>query len=1057
MIDVTTLSPTDQLYRQVLFTPCESKEHLQDWIRMFLDLDFPDCTVDPESTSNPMDLLWEIYREGMDGTNEDFMSVLAYAARDSYKCVEKGTFILADSGLKPVEDIRIGDMVWSGKAWRPVTAWIHDGKKDGFRLELKNGLTLTGSPIHRVIAWEPGKVPGWKKLAELTDRDVVCADTQSQLAATPIDQARYDEGYLCGILAGDGCLTQMDKGGAVTLSTADEYVRNFWQNYCLRIAGVPPKNKKSRKYDYVICNKAVREHLRSLGMEPLPTHEKKVPASCLGDRSRMAGFVSGLLDTDGSVSKQKSLIIPLTSRRLLEGVQTILAALGVNAHLRSNKRLYNIQNHIVHTLVINGHDVPGLLRAGIVLKAKKAQMIDWTLDQFNVHDNIPVAQLGVLLEKFPTKKIRKGGPRKPTIAGKVVSRAKLRRFLEYGKENGYLTNSEYTYWSGVAANRWVPVKSVSSVVADFYDLTVETDHSYWSNGLISHNTLLTSAMEVLALIHLQRDIAHVAAILQQSNKAAEYVAGFLAKPAFFGFVVTDNARKVEFVRYTHSRDGRILNEKEWKALPPEEKAGFERRMNYIHILVATVKSMNSEHVPFFCLDEVDLADPKALEEGRLIPCERDGKLPITFQTSTRKTAFGPVQQAIDKAQKDPKYKLNVRHWNIIDVTQACPPERHLPEEGKIPIWVNRDLLEAKSESDYQGMNPEDRKGYERLEGYKGCLSKCRLFPACRGLLVDRQKSRSPLLKSHARVTQVFGEVDTETALAQLLCLKPTSQGLIYPHFNREIHMKSAAEMASMMTGDAYPDTFGKMDLLKLAMERGFRIYSGMDWGFTHAFAVVTGILVGQNFYVVDCIEIVGLELAERIDICDRQIKWLNPIIYPDNEDPASIKTFRRHGYRMMDFKKDIIAGVNAVRWKLKPALGAPPQMYFLSGDRPIDAMLTKLAQYHWKYDTSNRPMVGTPDDSDGDDAITALRYVCQNLFGNRGRVVAASETVSPVVVPGAPANPAPRMESWMQSYLSGTLGLDVDLMDPDDGVVVGGGRDDGEGTGRKGGFVWSMD
>jgi intein/homing endonuclease len=1052
MLDVTTLAPSDQLFRRALFTPCGTREHLQDWIRTFLDLDLPDCTVDPESNSNPIDLIWELYSKGMDGKDENFMSVLAYASRDSYKCVEKGTFILADSGLKLVEDIRIGDMVWSGKAWRPVTAWIHDGKKDGFRLELKNGLTLTGSPIHRVIAWEPGKVPGWKKLAELTDRDVVCADTQSQLAATPIDQARYDEGYLCGILAGDGCLTQMDKSGAVTLSTADEYVRNFWQNYCLRIAGVPPKNKKSRKYDYVICNKAVREHLRSLGMEPLYAHEKKVPASCLGDRSRMAGFVSGLLDTDGSVSKQKSLIISLTSRRLLEGVQTILAALGVNAHLRSSKRLYNIQNHIVHTLVINGHDVPGLLRAGIVLKTKKAQTIDWTLDQFNVHDNIPVVQLRVLLEKFPTKKIRKGGPRKPTIAGKVVSRAKLRRFLEYGKENGYLTNSEYTYWSGVAANRWVPVKSVSSVVADFYDLTVETDHSYWSNGLISHNTLSTSVMEILGLVHMNRDIAHVAAILQQSLKAVEYVGNFLAKPAFYGFVTTDNSRRVEFVRYTHRHDGRILTEREWKDLPPDEKAGFDRRMNYIHILVATVKSMNSEHVPFFVSDETDLADPRALQEGQMIPCVRDGKLPITFMTSTRKTAFGPVQKAIDNAEKS---RLNIRHWNIVDVAESCPPERHRPEEGRIPIWVNRDLLSAKSDSDFQAMTEEDRKGYTRLDGYHGCLRNCRLFPACRGLLVDRQKSKSPLLKPLAVITDTFGRVDTETALAQLLCLKPTSEGLIYPHFSRQVHMRTAAEMASMMTGEAFPDSFGKMDLLKLAKERGFRIYAGLDHGFTHAFAVVTGILVGQNFYVVDCIEAPGLELAERIDICDKQIKWLEPIIYPDNEDPASIKTFRRHGYRMMDFKKDIMAGVNAVRWKLKPALGAPPQMYFLSGDRPLDTMLTKLAQYHWKYDASHQPMVGTPDDSDGDDAITALRYVCQNLFGNKGRVVTAPDTVSPIVTPGV-TNPAPQVQDWMQSYLSGTLGLDVDYVDPEDGVVVGRNRG-GEGTGRKGGFVWSMD
>src|SRR4051812_83939 len=80
-----TVLNKDELLKKVLFVPCESKQDLQTWIRVYLDIDFPDCIVSEESNSSPMDLIWEIYDKARKNSDETFSRVMAYAARGTFK------------------------------------------------------------------------------------------------------------------------------------------------------------------------------------------------------------------------------------------------------------------------------------------------------------------------------------------------------------------------------------------------------------------------------------------------------------------------------------------------------------------------------------------------------------------------------------------------------------------------------------------------------------------------------------------------------------------------------------------------------------------------------------------------------------------------------------------------------------------------------------------------------------------------------------------------------------------------------------------------------------
>ena len=185
-------------------------------------------------------------------------------------------------------------------------------------------------------------------------------------------------------------------------------------------------------------------------------------------------------------------------------------------------------------------------------------------------------------------------------------------------------------------------------------------------------TLGAAVLEVLMILHLGRDVAHMAAIEQQAQEAQTYVKTFFRKPYLRDFVEGDNLRETKIVRFYNSRTDHSLTRKEYERLTKEEQGQheemfrvlteYEDREQYIKVILCTMRSANSEHVPFFCIDEVDVvANPTAYEEAKNIPAARDGKLSITMLTSTRKFAFGLVQKEIDE-----KEKTGERRWRWMD-------------------------------------------------------------------------------------------------------------------------------------------------------------------------------------------------------------------------------------------------------------------------------------------------------------------------------------------------------------------------------------------------------
>jgi hypothetical protein len=557
----------------------------------------------------------------------------------------------------------------------------------------------------------------------------------------------------------------------------------------------------------------------------------------------------------------------------------------------------------------------------------------------------------------------------------------------------------------------------------------------------SFKTLGVAALEVVVMLHMSLSVAHMAAIEKQAKKAQQYVKESFNKEHLRDFLTIKNETRIEVTRYANRLTGVQLTQAEFEELSPPEKTEYDRKWNYLTIVVCTMAGANSEHVPFMVVDEVDVVlkqNVPAYEEAKLIPSPWQGVRPITLYTSTRKFSFGLVQKELDEAEET---GLLAIHWNIVDVTEKCPPERHLPQEPKIPIWYrepggqNRGI--SLSEDDFKLLSDEKKKDFKQTEGFVGCLKNCKFFFACRGQLASKQKEKdSPLsmLKEIDHSQGLFRKVSPGMGNAQLLCKKPSEEGLIFARLDREIHMLTAAEMAEKITGDEYEPNFTKAQLLALMKDRGMTFSSGMDHGHAHNFAVVTGGLDGHRAFIIDVQSAAELELAHKIKLLtdvfgdpklpveEKKGMGIEPKIYGDTADPGSNKSIRKAGFKIADWKKgpdSVYHGIEVLRSKIDPAIG-DPEIFFLSGDPGVELLYLRMSKYHWTLDEAGRP-TNIPDD-ENDDEVDACRYLIMNEFKPRGAVIAALDD-KPKDEKSSPIYTVPTEQNYLSMFIQEALGM----------------------------------
>jgi len=532
-------------------------------------------------------------------------------------------------------------------------------------------------------------------------------------------------------------------------------------------------------------------------------------------------------------------------------------------------------------------------------------------------------------------------------------------------------------------------------------------------------TVSVAILETLLMLHFQIEIAHAAAIESQSSVGLGYISEFIAK--------------IKPLMDYAGWEPDTANKRTIKFKTPQGK------ITYIKVLICTVKGMNSLHVNALFLDELDLADPKALKQARNIVGYSKGIFGITVYLSTRKYAFGNMNDAIESAQEK-NYKII--KWNILDVTEACPPSRHLPDEPKEDRYVANSLpLRQLSKEEFDMLpDPEKSKWSVVKDAHKGCVG-CPLLPVCRKRLSEKpQTATGGFYKPIVSVIQKFRDNDPDTAEAELMCWRPGSEGLIYPRFVSQVGKGNVIDYK-----EAFETLFGptnrpvnQLTLLNAMHDAGIQFFAGVDWGYTHDFTIIIMAMIPNGeVWVMDCFGAPGFEMEDMLRVAiPYRDKYRVQAWFCDPAYPANCKTFTRNQMKAPKFTKDVMAGIESIRSKITTGTGK--RLFKIINSADNKKLVTAMTKHRWKLDGQGN-ITTEPDDARGiADLCDALRYIGQNKF--------------PIKGPQKPAMGMSEEEHYAQVQnptVTEQMKHEIASRIADGGTFEGG-------TGKKGGFHWSF-
>lgn len=476
----------------------------------------------------PVLMLFQINRQGKEEAvkNEGRykMNALAY----SNECLTGNTLVKAVRGLLPLDQIVVGDQVWSTTGYKNVSATFDQGVRPTLQIDTDHGLRITPTRQHLLrvlddstIIWmradqltpgthyllgdfgKRGFPSDYPTLPPLVFRKYEKPQGEQQTPVTTPSHMTEDLAYLMGAYEGDGvagnayCLGFT--GNRLELHVKHAIKQRFQQVFGHPIGEVGSPSRPG-SFDLRKWSKALKRWFVDVGMNRQPGVPRVIMQS---PRSAVIQYLRGFWDTGGCVNSQYVLALgqKLANRTTLSDVQLLMSDLGIETTLveGSQKLKGQTYKNVVlkvrtHTGQQLFHDLIGftepykMQRLKVGLQRPCSDRDVWPVGKLylEVFDAYTRGKSKVQVGKwtFPisclkvAKQIRSGR--------KVVPEASLRRLLEtlVGVADPRIdllrTLLETT-------RPHLVTQVVSTGDQHVYDIEVGGDHEYSTGGLLSHN------------------------------------------------------------------------------------------------------------------------------------------------------------------------------------------------------------------------------------------------------------------------------------------------------------------------------------------------------------------------------------------------------------------------------------------------------------------------------------------------------------------------------------------------------------------------------------------
>lgn len=396
------------------------------------------------------------------------------------RCIAYGARVSAISGIKPIQDIQVGELVLTSSGeYRPVVNKFIQGTQDV--VEIRTPATsIRCTANHRVAVYDGLRSYTWKYAGELQKGD--------RLISVPhlkgLSNSTTDWAWLVGFFIGDGhadveaTKRRNGGGGIVRFAISTQRLQGILGEKILRIIsnlGYHPSF--SIQGTQANINVYRKEFAETLGQYKQPWQCPIIPEFVWqGNREIRAAFLAGLSDADGTPSR--NVLVNSNKLEFLREVQKLALSLGIatSLHEREPKTLKGRDKiyegcHWIH--------IRGLQSQAVAVAF---------INQFAVRDNFTIRLGKKNGLSLPYQLIQEA-----SVAGwKPSIKSHASRLIAPATGRGHRdANWDALMAEGAVNPHWLPME-VQFVApagqAETFDLEVEGDHEFIADGLLVHNS-----------------------------------------------------------------------------------------------------------------------------------------------------------------------------------------------------------------------------------------------------------------------------------------------------------------------------------------------------------------------------------------------------------------------------------------------------------------------------------------------------------------------------------------------------------------------------------------
>ncbi len=501
------------------------------------------------TSSGPVSFLFEIFDNFLEWANlgaeqSGPVATLRYCYAPVLRVVRQGGCLHPDTLVHTSKGtLRLSELVdpyitgWQHHALEVATdeGWKHspetfnNGVANTLKVALENGLFIQGTPNHKLKVMRSDGTREWVKLSELKQGDHVIQSldqhTGSSVQLQPLEEADLhfnatriqtpetlteDLAFWLGYLWGDGFIST---GGRVGMCAAhgsimEKRVPEMFQALFGLDVGIQQK-ENDKSVVFVVKSAALTMWLEKNNLLKPKAENLEVPRAIRqAPRHILGAFLHGVFEADGTLSHHYPELSSV-SRKFVEDLAVLLAGLGIPSQVsdyaaredRYSSKPYariRVTSHIGFERYKE--------RIGWANGSRFAAMNDFTPDKSRESAWVLPHAQGLLEETFnQLPKGSKGHPSPHTQNRKTLS-----RYMRGERQltiSGYaaLTQTQQLEEMLPAINTeecYVEVSSVTEAGRILtLDLSVNENHTYIANGMVSHNTRRGAGMATISIDH----------------------------------------------------------------------------------------------------------------------------------------------------------------------------------------------------------------------------------------------------------------------------------------------------------------------------------------------------------------------------------------------------------------------------------------------------------------------------------------------------------------------------------------------------------------------------